>query len=76
MYFDGAYFREGDGARVFLKSPKGSIIPLAYKLEFDITNNISKYEASVLGLQDAIDLRIECLRVFGYSELIVKQIKN
>jgi ribonuclease HI len=49
---------------------------LSYKIEFETTNNVEKYEALFLGLRDAKDMGIEELSVFGDAELIVHQIKN
>ena len=47
-----------------------------YKLEFQTTTNISKYEALVLILRDAKDLIIQQVVVFRNSELVVQQVKN
>ena len=49
---------------------------MSYKLEFDTTNNISEYEALLLGLKAARDMGIDKLLIFGDSELIIHQIKN
>jgi ribonuclease HI len=76
MFFDGASSREGVGARVVFLSPCQEAIPLSYKLEFEDTNNVAKYEALVLGLRDAKDMSIEELAVFGDAELIFHQVKN
>jgi len=67
LYFDGAYLKEGNGVGVFLISPKVHMIPFSYKLEFDSTNNITEYEASILGLQATKNLGIQCIFVFGDS---------
>jgi hypothetical protein len=45
-------------------------------LEFDTTNNISEYEALLLGLKAAKDMGIDKISVFGDSELIIHQLKN
>jgi ribonuclease HI len=76
MYFDGACSREGSGVGIVFISPTKEVIPMSYKLEFDTTNNISEYEALLLGLKDAKDMGIDKLSVFGDSELIIHQIKN
>jgi ribonuclease HI len=34
-------------------------------LEFETTNNVAEYEALVLGLREAKDMKIEELSVFG-----------
>jgi ribonuclease HI len=76
MYFDVSSSREGYGVGIFLISPAQEVITLSYKLEFETTNNISEYEALVLGLRDAKDMAIDSLAVFGDSELIINQVKN
>ena len=39
-------------------------------------NNTAEYEALVQGLRKAIELKVSNLKVFGDSEIIVKQIRN
>jgi hypothetical protein len=51
MYFDGAYSKEGMGARVVLISHKKEEIHFSYKLEFEATNNVAEYKALILGLE-------------------------
>jgi hypothetical protein len=67
MYFDGACSREGSGVGIVFISPTQEVIPMSYKLEFDTTNNISEYEALLLGLKAAKDMGIDKLSVFGDS---------
>jgi ribonuclease HI len=76
MFFDGACSKEGSGAGIVFISPTKEVIPLSYKLEFDTTNNISEYEALLLGLKAAKNMGIDKISVFGDSELIIHQIKN
>jgi ribonuclease HI len=76
MYFDGACSKEGYGDGIVFISPSKEVIPMSYKLEFDTTNNISEYEALLLGLKTARDMGVDKLSVFGDSELIIHQIKN
>lgn len=76
LYFDGAYFREGNVEFVLLVSPGGSLIPLSFKLEFDAMNNVPEYEALMLGLHTAKNLNIGSLTMFGDSKLMVKKVKN
>jgi hypothetical protein len=35
-----------------------------------------EYESLIQGLKKAIDLKVKCLKVFGDSEIIVRQVKN
>jgi ribonuclease HI len=76
MYFDGAYSKDGVGAGIVFISPSKEVITLSFKLEFEVTNNIAEYEALILGLRAARDMKIEGLTVFGDVELIVQQVKN
>lgn len=57
-------------------SPKGRVIPLSFKIEFEVTNNVGGYESLLLGLQTTKNMNIECLIVYGDSELVIIQIKN
>jgi ribonuclease HI len=76
MYFDGACSKEGSCAGIFFIYPTQEVIPMSYKLEFDTTTNISEYEALMLGLKASKDMGIDKISIFGYSELIIHQIKN
>jgi ribonuclease HI len=76
MFFDGASSKESVGAGVVFISPTQETISLSYKLEFETTNNVAEYEALVLGLRAAKDMKIEELAVFGDVELIVHQVRN
>lgn len=49
---------------------------ISYKLEFQCTNNVAKYEALVLGLKKAIDLKANYLKVIGDFEIITRQVCN
>ena len=44
MYFDGVVNQYGDGIGVLLITPNGSHVPLAVKLNFEVTDNMVKYE--------------------------------
>ena len=39
MYFDGTVNSRGAGIGVILISPKGEMIPMVKRLEFEVTNN-------------------------------------
>eukprot|EP00253_Pinus_taeda_P003656 PITA_03656 len=49
---------------------------LSCRLEFECTNNTAEYEALVQGLYKAIGLKVQYLKVFDDSEIIVKQVRN
>ena len=74
LFFDGSKNLAGLGAGCVLIDPKKNKHFLSCRLEFECTNNTAEYEALVQGLRKAIELKAENLRVFGDSEIIVKQI--
>ena len=49
---------------------------MSYKLDFNTTNNISEYEALLLGVKDAKEMGIMCLKIFGDVDLIIQQVNN
>ncbi|XP_050909622.1 uncharacterized protein LOC127123446 [Lathyrus oleraceus] len=57
-------------------TPHGSHIPFTARLTFKCTNNMAEYEACIMGLEEAIDLRIKYLDVYGDSALVINQIKG
>ncbi|PKI61509.1 hypothetical protein CRG98_018093 [Punica granatum] len=73
MYFDGAVNYTGSGISAVLISPEGRHFPVAAKIDFPCTNNIAEYEACILGLQAAIDLKVKELKVFGDFMLTIFQ---
>ena len=76
MVFDGASNALGNGVGVVVISPEGYHTPFTSRLCFDCTNNMVEYEASILGLKAAIDLRIKFLSVYGDSTLVISQFKG
>ena len=51
MYFNRAVNSKGAGVGVILVMPEGEMIPMAKKLEFEVTNNQVEYEACIFGLE-------------------------
>jgi hypothetical protein len=51
-------------------------ISLSYKLEFETTNNVEKYEALVLGMRAIKEMGIREMAVFRDVELIIQQVRN
>ena len=72
LYFDGSKSSEGSGAGCILVSPEGEKTMLSCRLEFECTNNTAEYEALVQGLYKAIGLKVQYLKVFGDSEIVIK----
>jgi ribonuclease HI len=73
LYFDGAANSVRSGIGAVLVSPKGQQTPIAVKLGFDCTNNMTKYESCIVGLQEALEFSAYELEVFKDSLLIVSQ---
>ena len=71
MYFDGAMIQKDAFIGVILVSPIGDEIPIAKKLEFEVTNNILEYEAYVCGLMTLIAIGIKKAEVLGNLKLVV-----
>ena len=65
MYFDGATNQNGSGIGVLLISPKGTHISFSCRLNFPANNNVTKYEACIMGLRATLG-----------SALIISQIQN
>ena len=45
MHFDGSKMKEGAGAGVVLKSPKGDTMEYVLQIHFNVNNNVAEYEA-------------------------------
>ncbi|XP_050267968.1 uncharacterized protein LOC126712609 [Quercus robur] len=75
LYFDRVANSIENGVGV-LVSPKGQQIPISIKLNFDCTNNVTEYEACIVGLQVALEFYASNLSIFGDSLLIISQIEG
>ena len=71
LYFDGAANAVGSGIGAVLVSPKGQQMPIA--VGFDCTNNMTEYEACIVGLQATLEFGAHELEVFGDFLLIVSK---
>src|ERR1044072_5893749 len=76
LIFDGAVNVFGNGIGAVIITPEGSHILFSTRLLFDSTNNIAEYEACIMGIEEAIDLRIKILDIYGDSALVINQIKD
>jgi len=76
MFFDGACRKEGDRARVWIKSPKEVVSFHSFKLMFSCTNNVAEYEALILGLDVLKEKGVAKICVKGDLELVLNQIKG
>ena len=71
LYFDGAANSTENEVGAVLVSPRGQQIPVLVKLNFDCTNNITKYKACIVGQQVALEFSAYDLSVLGDSLLII-----
>ena len=76
LYFDGAANFTKNGVGAVLVFPKGQQIPVSVKLNFYCTNNVTEYEACIVGLQVALEYDTYDLSVFRDSLLIISQIEG
>ena len=61
---------------MLIVSPQEERIPLFIKLDFDVTNNVTEYEACIVGLETTLAIGIKKLRIYGDSSLIINQISK
>jgi ribonuclease HI len=76
MHFDGSCSNECNGADIILYSPIGKIHNFFYRLEFACTNNVTEFEALLLGIENAYNLGCGHLTVFGDSELVMNIVRK
>jgi hypothetical protein len=76
MHFDGACSNEGNRVGIVLYSPLGKIHNFSYRLEFACINNVTEFEALMLGIENSFNLGCGHLIVFGYSKLIINLVKK
>ena len=76
MVFDGASNALGNKIGAIIISPLGCHTPFTARLCFDCTDNMEEYEACIMDIKAAIDLRIKFLNVYGDSALVISQIKG
>ena len=74
LFFDGATRKDGAGAGVILVTPEEEVLPYAFTFTENCSNNVAEYQALMMGLEMAIELKITRLKMFGDSKLIIKQL--
>ena len=71
MYFDGIVNQYGNGIGILLITPEGSHTPLAIKLNFEATNNMTEYEGCIAEMETLQELRVKEAEVFVDSTLVI-----
>ncbi|XP_073121371.1 uncharacterized protein [Henckelia pumila] len=74
MYFDGASNKEGAGAGVIFVTSEGEVLPYSFTLTQNCSNNVSEYQALILGLEMTVDIKQLHLQVYGDSALVINQL--
>ncbi|OMO51231.1 hypothetical protein CCACVL1_29920 [Corchorus capsularis] len=78
LYFDGSATVTRGGVGVVLLPPEAErayeeVVSMAFKLDFQCTNNQTEYEALILGLNTAKIIGVTELCIIGDFNLVVKQ---
>ncbi|GKV42235.1 hypothetical protein SLEP1_g49664 [Rubroshorea leprosula] len=76
LYVDGASSNKGSGVGAILLGLDGYRSEHALKFNFDATNNMTEYEALLLGLQLAIELKVVAIQICSNSQLVVNQVNS
>lgn len=76
IYVDGSSNFEGSRAKIVITSPKVIVAKNAFHFEFSVTNNVVEYEAMIIGLENAKELRAQYLHVYSDSQLIIGQVNG
>ncbi|XP_071695148.1 uncharacterized protein [Rutidosis leptorrhynchoides] len=74
LFTDGASSSDGSGAGLMLINPEGQEFTYALCFEFNTTNNEAEYEALLVGLRIAKEMKIEHLQAFVDSQLVANQV--
>ncbi|KAL0363835.1 UNVERIFIED_CONTAM: hypothetical protein Sangu_0481100 [Sesamum angustifolium] len=57
MYFDGASHKEGASTGVVFVTSKGEVLHYSFTLTQNCSNNIAEYQALILGLEIAVNVK-------------------
>lgn len=76
IYVDGPSQSEGSGVGIVIFSLEGIIVEHALHLEFLATNNETEYEALIIGLEATKDLRVQNLKVYSDSQLVIDHVRD
>ncbi|KAG9458852.1 hypothetical protein H6P81_003360 [Aristolochia fimbriata] len=66
--------KNGVGAGVLFISPRKDLLPYSFVLTQNCSNNEAEYQAILLGLSIAVEMKLPQLNIYGDSALIIKQI--
>jgi hypothetical protein len=76
LFFDGSVCSQAQGIGCVIVSPHGVEYELSIWHEFECTNNQAEYEALLKRLETLVELGVLHAEIFGFSNLVVQQIKG
>ncbi|GJV92244.1 reverse transcriptase domain-containing protein [Tanacetum coccineum] len=76
LYTDRAFSFDGSEAGLILVNLEGREYTYALRFEFETTNNKAEYEALLVGLLIAKEIKIEDLEIFVDSQLVENQVEG
>ncbi|KAG9450311.1 hypothetical protein H6P81_010276 [Aristolochia fimbriata] len=74
MYFDGVERSNGAGAGVLFISSKKDLLQYSFVLTQNCSNNEAEYQAILLSLGMAVEMKLPQLEIYGDSALVIKQL--
>nr|XP_009757669.1 PREDICTED: uncharacterized protein LOC104210465 [Nicotiana sylvestris] len=74
MFFNGFARHNGAGAGVFLISLERQVLPFSFVLGETCSNNVAEYQALIVGLEMALEIKILQLGIYDDSKLIINQL--
>ncbi|XP_020412770.1 uncharacterized protein LOC109947252 [Prunus persica] len=74
MFFDGSARKDGAGAGIVFVSPERHVLPYSFSLSELCSNNVAEYQALIMGLYMAVEMKISSLEVYGDSMLVINQL--
>jgi ribonuclease HI len=76
LFFDGSLCGKGGGVGILLISPRGEIFEFAIPIQPTVTNNQAEYETLIRGLQYLKEAKAILVEIYGYPELVIKQLNG
>jgi len=76
MFFDGSLNINGAGAGILFILPNKDKLRYVLRILFLASNNITEYEACLLGIRLAVELGVKRLYVHGDSALVINQLNK
>jgi hypothetical protein len=70
IYFDSSVMKEGVGVGLVFISPLGVRMEYMVRLHFPASNNVTEYEALIISLRIAVELRIRRVQIMETRKLL------